>query len=68
MNNILKHVLPNNAKIRFTYAGQKLDTKFHNKDKIEDQLKHDLVYYSKCPEPICNENYLDKLEGELLKD
>ena len=51
MNNSLKRFLPYNAKTGVTYTGQKLRTKFQSKDKTEDQRKHDLVYYSKCPEP-----------------
>ena len=42
---------------RVLYTGQKLSTKFRIKDKTKDQHKHDLVYYSKCPEPTCNEDY-----------
>ena len=30
----------------------------YKKRKKEDQHEHDLIYYSKCPEPNCNENYL----------
>ena len=57
MNNSLNSFLLDNVKRRVTYTGQKLGTKFQIKDKTKDQQKHDLVYYSKCPEPIFNESY-----------
>ena len=57
-NNSLKRFLPDNVKTRVTYTGKKLGTKFQIKDNTSDQHKHDLVYYSKCPEPTCNEDYL----------
>ena len=59
INNNLKCILPDNAKTRVTYTGQKLSVKFQIKNKTKYQHKHDLVYYySKCPEPTCNEDYL----------
>ena len=57
MNKSLKRILPNNVKTRVTYTNQKLNTKLQIKDKIKDQHKQDLVYYYKCPEPTCNEDY-----------
>ena len=57
MNNSLKRILPDNVKTRVRYTGQKLSTKLQIKDKIKDQHKQDLVYYCKCPEPTCNEDY-----------
>ena len=66
MNNSLKRILPDNVKTRVTYTGQKLSTKLQIKDKTKDQHKHDLVYYSKCPEPTCNEDYLGET-GRRMK-
>ena len=60
MKNSLKRFLLDNVKTRVTYTGQKLGTKFQIKDKTKDQHKHDLGYYSECPEPLCNEDYLGK--------
>ena len=28
------------------------------KRRVKNQHEHDLIYYSKCPEPNCNEDYL----------
>ena len=60
MNNILKRILPSNVKTRVTYTGQKVDIKFQSKDKTKGQHKHDLLYYNKCPEPTCQEDYIGK--------
>ena len=43
-------------KTRITYSGKKLGTKFQIKDLTKNQ--HDLIYYSKGPEPNSNEDYL----------
>ena len=67
MNNNLKHVSPNNVKTRVTYTGQKLSTKLQIKDKTKDQHKHELVYYSKCPEPTCNEDYLGETGRRIIE-
>ena len=66
MNNSLKRILPDNVKTRVTYTGQKLGTKFQNKDKTKDQHKHDLVYYSKCPE-TCKEDYLGENGSRIIE-
>ena len=58
MNNNIQQILPNNVKTRITQAGRKLGTKFQTKDLTKNQRKHDLIFYSKYPEPNCNEDYL----------
>ena len=57
MNYSLKLILPNKVKTRVKNIGQTLGTKFHIKDKIKDQHKHDLVCYSRYPKPTYNEDY-----------
>ena len=37
------------------------------KDKTKDQHKQDLVCYSKCPQPTCNEDYLEKTGRRIIK-
>ena len=64
MNNILKCIQPNNVKTRVTFTSQKLDTKFQIKTK--DQHKHDFVYYSKFPEPTCNEGLFGETGGRII--
>ena len=58
MDNSLKRILPDIVRTRATYTGQKLSTKFQIKDRTKDQHKYDLVYYRKCLEPTCSEDYL----------
>ena len=58
MNNNVKRIPSNNVKTRITYIGRKLGTKFHIKDLTKNQHEHDLLYYSKCPKPNCNEDCL----------
>ena len=67
MNNSLKRFLPDNVKTRVTYTGKKLGTKFQIKDNTSDQHKHDLVYYSKCPEPTCKEDYLGETGRRIIE-
>ena len=67
INNSLKRILPDNVETRVTYTGQKFDTKFQNKDKTKDQHKHDLVYYSKSPEPTYNEGYLGETGRRIIE-
>ena len=52
---------------RVTYSGQKLSTKLQIKDKTKDQHKHELVYYSKCPEQTCNEDYLGETGRRIIE-
>ena len=66
MNNSLKRILPDNVITRVTYTGQKLGKKFQNKDKT-DQHKHDLICYCKCPEPLCNEDYLGETGRKFIE-
>ena len=67
MNNSLKRISPDNVKTRVTFTGQKLSTKLQINDKTKDQHKHDLVYYSNCPEPTCNEDYLGETGRRIIE-
>ena len=58
MNNNIQRILPNNVKTSITYNGRKLGTKTETKDLTKNQHEHELIYYSKCPERNCNEDYL----------
>ena len=50
-----------------TYTGQKPGTKFQFKDEKIDLHKNDLLYYSKCPEPTCNEGYLGEAGRSIIE-
>ena len=53
MNNNIQGILPNNVKTKTTYTGWKRGTKFQIKDPTKIQHGHNLIYYSKFPEPNC---------------
>ena len=67
INNSLKCILPNNVKVRVTCTSQKVGTKFKIKDKTKDQHKHHLVYYSKCTETTCKEDYLGENGSRIIE-
>ena len=48
---------------------QQLQTYFALKRILpnKDQHKHDLVCYSKCPEPTCDKNYLGKTGRRIIE-
>ena len=53
-------MFPNNVEPQIAFTGRKVGTSFQIKDKTETKLNHDIVYYNKCPEEQCNENYIDE--------
>ena len=67
MDNSLKRILLDNLKNKICKYSQTLGTKFQVKDKTIDQHKHDLVYYSKCPEPTFNDNYLGETRRRTIE-
>ena len=56
LNKTIKNVFPSNVKARI----QKLNSSFQIKYKTNEKHKHDLSYYTKCPEASCTEEYLDE--------
>ena len=67
INNNTQQILPNNVKTRITYTGRKLGTKFQIKDLTKNQHEHDLIYYSKCPEPNCDKDYLGETGRRIIE-
>ena len=61
MKNSLKWVLPENVTTRVTYSGTRLSSKFTKiKDKTVKEHQYDIVYYVKCPENQCSEDYTEE--------
>ena len=58
MNRCIKRIVPNHVNTRITYTGHKLNTRSQTEGKTAQIHKHDLVYYVKCPDQSCNEEYL----------
>ena len=67
LNKTLKNVLPSNVKTRITYTGQKLNSRFQIKDKINEKHKRNLIYFTKCPEAFCTEDYLGEISRRIIK-
>ena len=67
MNNNIQRILPNNVRTRIIYTGRKLGTKFQIKDLTKNQHEHDLIYYSKCPEPNCDKDYLGETGRRIIE-
>ena len=67
MNNNIQRILPSNMKTRIRYTGRKLGTKFQIKNLTKNQHEHDLMYYSKCRERNCNEDYLGETGRSIIE-
>ena len=67
MNNNIQRILLSIVKTRITYTGRKHGTKFQTKDLTKNQHEHDLIYYSTCPEPNCNEDYLGETGRRIIQ-
>ena len=67
MNKFSSRVLPSNVKILTAYSGTKLSSKFQLKDQTKKDHQHDVVYYEKCPEEQCTENYTGETGRRLVE-
>ena len=71
MKKHLNKSLPTEVKTTVTYQSKKLGTKFQLKDKTRFNHRNNLVYYSKCPNKTCNEDYVgetDRRNEERIMD
>ena len=68
MKSSLRCVVPENVRTRVIYSGTRLSSKFTKiKDKTVTEHQHDIVYYSKCPESQCSEDYTEETARRLSK-
>ena len=44
-------------KTSITFTSQNLSSRFQSSDKANEKHRHNLIYYSKCPEPSCTKDY-----------
>ena len=65
MKKILKSKLPGNVITKSAYSAVRLRNRFNIKIKIVKQHQHDIIYYGKCPEGNCNENYIRETSRRL---
>ena len=67
MNRCIKRIVPNDVNTRITYNGHKLNNRFQIKDKTAQIHKYDLVYYIKCPDQSCNQDYLGETGRRIIE-
>ena len=65
MKKHLNKSLPTEVKTTVTYQSKKLGTKFQLKDKTRFNHQNNLVYYSKCPDKTCNEDYVGETDRKI---
>ena len=66
MKNSSKCVLPENVTTRITYSGTRLSSRFAKiNDKTVKEYQHNIVYYVKCPESQCSEDYTGETARRL---
>ena len=64
----LKNVLHGNLKTCINYTGQKLNSRFQIKDKInKKQHKQNLIYYTAWPKASCTEEYLGETAYRIIE-
>ena len=61
LQHTLKTVVPANNTCKIICTGTKLASKFHIKDKISKEHKHDLIYKAQCPDLYCDETYIGEI-------
>ena len=67
MKKELKKVLTDLVKTMVTNLSKKLASKFPVKDKIEFQHQNNLVYYGKCQNPSCKEDYIGETDRIVIE-
>ena len=67
MNKFSTWVLRCNIKKFTAYSGTKLSRKFKLKDQTKKDHQHDVVYYAKCPEEQCTEDYTRETGRRLIE-
>ena len=64
MKKQLKKALPDNVKTMVTYQSKKLASKFPVK---ESQHQNNVVYYEKCQNPSCKEDYIGETYRRVIE-
>ena len=67
MTKFSTRVLLCNVKKCIAYSGTKLSSKFQLKDQTKKNHQHDEVYYVKCPEEQCTEDYTGERGRRLIE-
>ena len=67
MKRYVSKLLPEHTKLEITFTGKKLNSCFSIKDKTKFEHQHDLVYYVKCTEPSCRDNYVGETGRRIIE-
>ena len=65
MKKQLKKRIPSNVKTCITYEGTKLSTQFPVKDRTKFEHRHNVVYFSRCPNATCNDTYVGETDRRI---
>ena len=65
MKQQLKKSIPPNVKSCITNKGTKLWTLFSVKDWTKFEHRHNIVYFSRCPNVACNEKYVGETDRKI---
>ena len=65
MKKQLKKRIPSNVKTCITYEGTKLSTQFPVKDRTKFEYRHNIVYFSCCPNVTCNETCVGETDRRI---
>ena len=65
MQKHLSKFLPTKVKTTVTYQSKKLGRKFQLKDKTKFHQQNSLVYYSRCLDETCNEDYVGETNKRI---
>ena len=52
-------------KTYITYEDSKLSTQFPAKDRTKFEHRHNIVYFSRCPNVTCNETYVGETDKKI---
>ena len=61
----IRKTLPENVHVLVTYQSKELSSKFKVKDKTEFYHQSNLVYYGKCPNQTCTEDYIGETDRRI---
>ena len=61
----IRKTLPENVQAIVTYQSKRLSTKFNVKDKTEFYHQSNLLYYGKCPNQTCTEDYIGETDRRI---
>ena len=67
MKKQLKVNLPDDIKAMIGYRSTKLSTKFLVRDKTDFQHKHNVLYYGKCSNEGCKDDYVGETKRRIVQ-